>query len=485
MRYDCGAWSSDLRRAALSLAAVLIAGALVAGCHREPADPIARAAANLTTEFRAAYPTEVRSVGTGPEYALIAAPTVLPLLDGRSLAVWAYNGQVPGPILRVRVGERLRVEFTNGLTEDTTVHWHGVRVPNAMDGVPGLTQEPVHPGESFVYEFVPKDAGTFWFHPHLGAPEQIERGLVGVLIVEEREPPPYSQDVVWVLDDWLLGKNGAIDPRFVTPHDLMHDGRWGNVVTVNGRVDTSLAVRPGERIRLRLLNSANGRVFKPDFAGLDAKVIAVDGMTTARPLDPDGFELAPGNRLDLDITIPPDRAGQHVRVVDRFVGDRPNGLGFIRVEGAPVTTPVFPSPAHAYVPKWREALGVPPALRFVLNAERGGPFGIAWTLNGVAATGDHAQHHGGHLPLGRFARVRFENASFRLHPMHTHGMFFKVLARNDVPVDEPYWRDTTLVHAKETVDVGMVPLDAGRWMMHCHILEHAEAGMMTTLDVAP
>ncbi|MEO6027256.1 MAG: multicopper oxidase domain-containing protein, partial [Candidatus Binatia bacterium] len=143
------------------------------------------------------------------------------------------------------------------------------------------------------------------------------------------------------------------------------------------------------------------------------------------------------------------------------------------------------SPAHAYVPEWREGLSVPPTQSFVLNAERGGPFGIAWTLNGVAATGDHAHHHGGHLPLGRFARVRFENASFRLHPMHTHGMFFKVLARNDVPVDEPYWRDTTLVHAKETVDVGMVPLDAGRWMMHCHILEHAEAGMMTTLDVGP
>ncbi|MEO6028276.1 MAG: multicopper oxidase domain-containing protein, partial [Candidatus Binatia bacterium] len=373
-----------MRHAGRTVAALLLAGTIVAACEREPADPVERAAAKLTTEFRAAYPTEVRAVGTGPEYALIAAPTVLPLLDGRSLAVWAYNGQVPGPILRVRVGERLRVKFTNGLAEDTTVHWHGVRVPNAMDGVPGLTQEPVHPGESFVYEFVPKDAGTFWFHPHLGAPEQIERGLVGVLIVEEREPPPYSQDVVWVLDDWLLAKNGAIDPRFVTPHDLMHDGRWGNVVTVNGRVDASLAVRPGERIRLRLLNSANGRVFKPDFTGLDAKVIAVDGMTTARPLDPNGFELAPGNRLDLDITIAPDRAGQQVRVVDRFVADRPNGLGFIRVEGDPVTTPVFPSPAHAYVPEWREGLSVPPTQSFVLNAERGGPFGIAWTLNGVA-----------------------------------------------------------------------------------------------------
>ena len=461
------------------------AAVLVSACRREPADPVARAVAALTGEFRDAYPTDARATGGVRAYDLTAAPATLPLVDGRALAVWAYNGQVPGPILRVTVGERLRVRFTNQLPQETTVHWHGVRLPNAMDGVPGLTQDPVRPGESFTYEFVPKDAGTFWFHPHLRSPEQIERGLFGVLVVDERTPPPWSQDVVWVLDDFLLGKDGAIDPRFVTPHDLMHDGRWGNVVTVNGRVDTSLAARPGERIRLRLLNAANGRVFRPDFAGLDAKVIAVDGMTTARPLDPAGFELAPGNRLDLDVTIPPARAGQQLRVVDRFLADRPIGLAWIRVDGEPVATPAFPSPAAAYVPAWKDALALAPTLSFALNAERGGPYGIAWTLNGVAGTGDHAHHHGGRLPLGRFSRVRFVNESFRLHPMHTHGMFFKVLARNGVPVDEPYWRDTTLVHAKEAVDVGMVPLDAGRWMMHCHILEHAEAGMMTTLDVEP
>jgi FtsP/CotA-like multicopper oxidase with cupredoxin domain len=385
--------------------------------------------------------------------------------------------------LHATVGERMRVRFTNRLPEDTTVHWHGVRVPNAMDGVPGLTQAPIRPGESFVYEFVPKDAGTFWFHPHLRSPEQIERGLFGVLVVDEQDPPPYDQDVVWVLDDWLIGQDGAIDPRFVTPHDLMHDGRWGNVVTVNGRTDASLTARPGERIRLRLLDTANGRVFRPDFTGLDAKVIAVDGLATARPLDPAGFELAPGNRLDLDVTIPHDRAGQQIRVVDRFVTRRPNSLAVIRVEGEPVETPTFASPAHAYVPAWTDALAVEPTQSFTLNAERGGPFGIQWTLNGVAGTGDHAHHQGAALPLGRFARVRFANASYRLHPMHTHGMFFKVLARNGTPVDEPYWRDTTLVHAQETVDVGMVPIDPGRWMMHCHILEHAEAGMMTTFDV--
>ncbi|MCC6764320.1 MAG: multicopper oxidase family protein [Deltaproteobacteria bacterium] len=458
--------------------ALLLLLALLASACR-PSPPVDPAVA----EFGDAYPAEVSERGGVRRYDLVAAPAILPMLDGRRLAVWAYDGQVPGPILHATVGERVRIHFTNRLSEATTVHWHGVRVPHAMDGVPGLTQPPVEPGASFDYEFVPKDAGTFWFHPHLRSPEQVERGLFGVFVVHEVDPPSFSQDVVWVLDDWRLGGDGAIDPAFVTRHDLMHDGRWGNVVTVNGRVNETLVVRPGERIRLRLLNTANGRVFRPDFSGLDARVIAVDGMTTPRPVDPAGFELAPGNRLDLDLTIPADAAGRQFRIVDGFVQGRPNSLGWIRIEGDPVPTPSFPSPARAHVPAWK-AVPNEPTLQFELQAQRGGPYGVAWTLNGEAAT-DHAHHPGSALVLGRFARLRFVNASFRLHPMHTHGMFFKVLARNGAPVDEPWWRDTVLVHAKETVDVGLVPLDAGRWMMHCHVLEHAEAGMMTTLDVAP
>jgi FtsP/CotA-like multicopper oxidase with cupredoxin domain len=471
-----------LRSRALLIAVALLAAC--AACRRAPADP----ATALVHEFRAAYPTEVRERGAVRDYELSAAPAVLPLLDGRPLAVWAYDGQVPGPVLHAVVGERLRVHFTNRLPVDTTVHWHGVRVPNAMDGAPGVTQPPVRPGETFVYEFVPKDAGTFWFHPHLRSSEQVERGLFGVLIVHDREPLPYSRDVVWVLDDWRLGADGAIDPRFNTPHDLMHDGRWGNVVTVNGRQREVLDVRPGERIRLRLLNTANGRVFAPDLSPLSAQVIAVDGMYAARPLPPAGFELAPGNRLDLDVTIPADAAGRELVIVDRFTRQA-LPLASIRVAGAPVPTPDFVSPAAAFVPGWSSALALPPAHTFELQAQRGGPYGITWTLNGAAYAApatdpaDHSQHGSVAFPLGRFLRVRFANASYRLHPMHVHGMFFKVLARNGTPVDEPFWRDTTLVHAQETVDVGLIPLDPGKWMLHCHILEHAESGMMTTVDV--
>lgn len=467
--------------------------ASVHACERVPTDPAERAVYLATKEFRGAYPDDVRQTGGTREYELTAAPTTLPMFDGRPLAVWAYNGQVPGPILHATVGERVRVQFTNHLPVPTTVHWHGVRVPNPMDGVPGITQAPVAPGETFVYEFVPKDAGTFWFHPHLRSSEQIERGLFGVLIVDDPKPLPWSRDIVWVLDDWLLGQDGAIDPRFVTPHDLMHDGRWGNVVTVNGHLRETLEVRPGERLRLRLVNTANGRVFAPDFSVLRAQVIAVDGLYAARPLDPKGFEISPGNRLDLDVTIPADAAGQTLQIVDRFTR-QPFPLAAIHVGGDPVGTPDFASPAQAFVPVWQDALTVPPMHTFELNAQRGGPYGISWTLNGVAYVEppasdaaahpeDHSHHGMVAFPLGKFLHVRFVNQSYRLHPMHVHGMFFRVLARNGTPVDEPYWRDTALVHAQETVDVGLVPIDPGRWMLHCHILEHAESGMMTTVEV--
>ena len=185
------------RRRHSSLACFIAVALLFCGCKpAEPQDPVSKAVRALTSEFAAAYPADVNEAGTVREYELDAAPTRLPMFDGRPLDVWAYNGQVPGPILRAKVGERLRVRFTNHLPSETTVHWHGVRVPNAMDGVPGVTQPPVAPGGSFVYEFVPKDAGTFWFHPHLRSSEQVERGLFGVLIVDEAKPPAYTKDVV-------------------------------------------------------------------------------------------------------------------------------------------------------------------------------------------------------------------------------------------------------------------------------------------------
>lgn len=458
----------------------LILLGLVLSCQRSDPRSVEE---RLRSQFAAAYPKDARPSGRVREFDLVAQPTSLTLLDGHVVDVWAYNGQVPGPTLRVRLGDTVRVRFTNRLPQPTTVHWHGVRVPNGMDGVPHLTQPPVAPGQSFVYEFVPKDAGTFWFHPHVRSSEQVERGLYGVLVVEDATPPPYTRDVVWVVDDWLLDDRGQIFPEFDTPHDLMHDGRWGNVVGVNGHTDETLQVRSGERIRLRLLNSSNGRVYTPDFGGLDARIIAVDGLYLARPIDARGFELAPGNRIDVDLRFS-DSESKRYDIVDRFYAPQPHRLGSIVVDGVSDARVDFPSPASRRVPAWTEGLVAPVAAVFRLNARRGGEHGIEWTINDKAFAGhDHAAAPALTMRAGRFVHLQYVNESFRLHPIHLHGMFFRLLARNGRPVDEPFFRDTVLVHGKETVDIGLVPLDVGDWMMHCHILEHAEAGMMTTLRV--
>lgn len=471
-----------------ALALGLIASALVLAVGLDDGAPgeSDADAARLTREFSGSYDAEARPTGEVVDVEIVAEPVERTMLDGRRLAVWAYNGTVPGPEIRLRLGDTLRARFRNRLPQPTTIHWHGVRVPNAMDGVPYVTQPPVEPGESFTYEFTPKDAGTFWFHPHVRSSEQVERGLYGVLVVEDREPPAFSRDVVWVLDDWLLGADGQIHEQFNTRHDLAHDGRWGNVATVNGAVKPVLAVRPGERLRLRLLNSANGRVFAPDFSGLGGAAIAFDGMYAAEPLPIAGLELAPGNRVDIDLTIPLDAGGRRLTVVDRFTRT-PFPLAVIEVEGDPIVTPSFDSPATAHVPRWHGSNDRPPDARIALNARLGGPYGIEWTLNGEVMRHDAAghQHHDAPYTLrrGRWAKLRFVNESARLHPMHIHGQFFKVLARGGQPVEERHWRDTVLVRPRETIDVGLVPLDLGRWMLHCHILEHAESGMMTLVEV--
>jgi FtsP/CotA-like multicopper oxidase with cupredoxin domain len=465
----------------MRVALVVLATVAALGACRDtsrPASPEDRALA----EFRGSYPEVAAPNGTVRTFDIVAAPTTLPLVDGKQLEVWAYNGQVPGPTIRIKLGETVRVRFTNHLPQDTTIHWHGIRLPNAMDGVPYITQKPVKPGETFVYEFTPKDAGTFWFHPHVRASEQVERGLYGVLVVEDAQPPPYSRDLVWVVDDWLL-KDGAIYPEFNTRHDLAMDGRWGNAITINGRTDTVVKVQPGERLRIRMVNTSNGRVYAPDFGDLDANIIAVDGLYLREPVPARGFELAPGNRIDVDVAFD-QSSSTPFAVTDRFYAQRPNTLARFAVDGPLVETPRFPSPAHAQVPHWTDALDTPIAHTFVLDAQSGGPFGIQWTIDGVAfMSHEHPMPPAATLHRGKFQRLHFTNKSPRIHPIHTHGMFFRLLARDGVPIDEPFFRDTVLVHAHEQIDVGVVPTDAGTWMMHCHILEHAEAGMMTTIDV--
>src|SRR5687768_11555905 len=241
----------------------------------------------------------------------------------RATEVWAYNGTVPGPELRFKQGERLRIEVENALGVDTTVHWHGVRVPNAMDGVPQLTQPPIKAnGGRFSYEFELRDAGTYWYHPHLGSPEQVGRGLYGPLIVDEAVPPAVDRDVVWMLGDWRLDREARIVEDFGNFMDASHAGRIGNTVTVNGAIRENFDVRAGERIRLRLVNAANARIFGLEFRGHDPMVIALDGHPV-EPHRPENGRVVLGPSMRADVLL--DAAGEPGRsyqVVDDFYARR-------------------------------------------------------------------------------------------------------------------------------------------------------------------
>lgn len=257
------------------------------------------------------------------EFRVTAAPARARLIgsDFPSTDVWGYNGAVPGPTLRLKQGELARIVVTNQLTQDTTVHCHGIRLPIGMDGVPGLSQSPIKPGESFTYAFTPPDAGTFWYHPHVNSLEQLGRGLAGVLIVEEAEPVPVDRDVIWMLADWRLRKDGTIAPDFGNRMEAAMAGRTGRTVTLNGTLPVDQSVRAGERIRLRLVNGALARLMALRFEGHRPVIVAIDGQ----PCDPHEPEngrlvLGPAMRIDVIIDMQGEPGGRYAVIDDFYDG---------------------------------------------------------------------------------------------------------------------------------------------------------------------
>jgi FtsP/CotA-like multicopper oxidase with cupredoxin domain len=444
------------------------------------------------------------------EFKLVAAPGVMEIAGNAApkTDVWAYQGTVPGPELRVKQGERLRVLFENRLPEETTVHWHGVRVPNAMDGVPHLTQAPIAPGQSFVYEFACEDAGTFWYHPHARSFEQVERGLAGALIVEEREPIKVDRDVVWMLDDWRLTPEGKISDDFGSRMDASHAGRLGNVVTINGRVPEQFAVRAGERIRMRLINVANARIFSLDFGGHKPMVVALDG----HPIEPHvpsdrRVTLGPGARADivLDCTGKPEQTytifdrfyeRQQYRLIDLVYGEAAlRGAPFgdvARLAPNPVAEPALDNAVRHMIEFGGGMMD--PKMRRMAQGERMGMMhdmrermqrGSMWSINGVfIPPGEHAHEPFLKLDRGKSYVFDMQNDTAWWHPMHLHGHVFRVLSRNGDPAPRREWLDTVLMAPGERVEIAFVADNPGDWMFHCHILEHMQAGMMGTIRVA-
>ena len=388
------------------------------------------------------------------------------------------------------------------------MHWHGLRVPNAMDGVPYLTQAPIAPGESFTYEFDAIDAGTYWYHPHMRSFEQIGRGLYGALVIEEANPPRVDRELVWVLDDWRLTENMAIADGFGTGMDMSHAGRLGNTFTINGRAPEPQVVRSGERIRLRLINTANARILALDFGALVPQVIALDGQPVA-PHAPAGLGwvlIGPAMRVDLilDTTGVP---GDRVAITDRFFAQQNAPLVDViysedRLRDAPPDWPMALAPNPLPEPNLERARrhevtftggmmgGM--AMREMGITNEGGTSGgdmagmmrgdNIWFVNGVAANSFVLDPI---LTLERDAShvITMTNATAFYHPIHLHGHSFRVISRDGQPTEYREWQDTVLMAPKERVEIAFVADNPGDWMFHCHIAEHMASGMMGVIRV--
>lgn len=429
--------------------------------------------------------------------ALKPAPGMAPIMGAGqpATAVLAYNGTVSGPVLRLSQGKPFQANVVNGLDQGTTVHWHGIRLPNNMDGVPGLTQAAIVPGAAFYYTFTPPDAGTFWYHPHDHTGHQMGRGMAGALIVEEPKPPGFDRDVLWVLQDWELLPDNQIVNGFDNEMEGMMAGRIGTTVTINGTIPTPVSIRAGERVRLRLVNACLARFMALRFAGHRVVVMALDGQPVVQPFEPDGglTVIAPAQRVDLLLEATGD-PGSKYPVTDEFYGNEESyKLVDVAYTGEPKRTlsprPIILPPNPVPKPNLTNPV------RHQLTIVGGGMSGMGMMADGNSATpqiwgikGPDGLNQGMTpiltLPLGRTAVITLTNSTHWWHPMHLHGYSFYVLSRNGVAERYPHVRDTVILRPKDTVEIAFVADNPGNWMFHCHVIAHQHFGLMTVIRVA-
>lgn len=412
-------------------------------------------------------------------------------------SIWGFGGTMPGTEIRVQKGERVQLKLENDLPQPTSVHWHGIRIDNAMDGVSGLTQSAVPTGATFDYDFVTPDAGTYWYHAHNRSFEQVARGLYGALIVEEPDALDIDREEVLILDDWLIDPDtGQIEGEFEAAHERSHAGRVGNFIATNGIPNLALNAKKNERLRLRIINAANARLFELRLQGLEGWTVALDGMPLSVPKAIDGsIVLGPAQRVDLIVDVVAD-AGETANLIRIDRQEAFSQVAF-EVDGqASLTRRQAPAPLP---PNDYEMVDLANARTINLHMEGGAMGGLRsasyngekqsfrqlvqagqfWAFNGAVGGMDGA-------PLGELARgesVRlsiFNDTSFP-HAMHLHGMHFHEVAEDGSlgPL-----RDTTLIFGGEKRDIAFVADNPGDWLFHCHMLSHAASGMMAWMKVA-
>jgi len=470
-----------------------------------------------------------QSAGSGVrEIQLEARAVNWELAPGRVVKAMAYNGRIPGPEIRVKEGERIRVLLKNGLAEPTTIHWHGVDVPAPMDGVPGVSQNPVQPGETFIYEFDARPAGTRWYHTHFEEHRQLDLGLYAPLIIEPTRPDPFpfDRDHTLVLDDWATGTGnplpstregtaggrGGMGGMMGSMGGMMSGGMGGmggmmgrggmggmmggghtpayDVMTINGKAYPAtepIKVRKGERVRLRLINASADHTHVIRLAGHRLQVTHTDGNPLTQPVDVDAVPIAPSERYDLLFVA--DQPGAWLLYCAEAGHPGAGEQVLVVYEGHEGRTPAAPVEGVSGLHLWQYGLGrgrdvVPRAwgqertFELILS---GGMMGSdAWTINGK----QYPRTDPLRVRKGDRVRVRLENHSMEAHPMHLHGQSFRVLAVGGARYREPIVKDSVDVDAH----MGAIVLEftahnPGDWFFHCHKPMHMDGGMITLVKI--
>ena len=394
---------------------------------------------------------------------------ILPDESDATTRSFGFNGGVPGPEIRARQGQPIEVLLRNHLEEGTAVHWHGVRLQNKMDGVPILTQDIVDPNKTHAYRFTPPDAGTFWYHSHYLSHEQVARGLMGPFIVQEDSPPDTDHDITAILADWQLDQDGQLAETFGDMHDLAHAGRMGNFARA---FLPNISLKKGQRIRLRLINAATDRIFSLNLAGLNGKIVALDGMPLPTPRDYDILPLAPAQRVDVIADV--------VERLEIATATRGGLYPLGQIEARGETTPRI-DPIPALLPNDLPRPG--DVTQDLVLTMQGGAMGgrhggdNIWAFNNLS---DLQSSPFGRFQRGETARIRLVNDTSFPHAMHLHGHHFYEVEKDGRLGD---LRDTSLIAARATRDILCVFDNPGKWMLHCHMLSHQVGGMKTWVEV--
>ena len=436
--------------------------------------------------------------GTVRSYTLTAAAATLELKPGLTVHAWTFNGTSPGPELVATVGDLLQVRLRNRLAVGTTIHWHGIDLPNGQDGVAGITQDAVPPGATAVYSFRVMQPGTYWYHSHEEGSVQQDRGLYGALLVLPRGRPPVGIDRTLVYDEWPLGLEAARPP-------LQADITMRSYVTttVNGRTGaavTPIPTTPGEAVRLRLVNA--GYLVHYVQSPIPVIIAALDGHELkGSPEITSAIPLGPAERVDLVFTAPAQPFA--LRLVGSFPPDQDAAqpIGPAGAAGPAIPPPtghrvldllgLVARPAVAADDPWPDGSAASRSFTMTLSeAPARAGLAVMGAMPGMAAIdGVSYRIDGKTFPSTPVLRVRrgdlveitFGNQGMDQHWIHVHGHFFRVLLGDGAPLPGHLLKDTVSILPGHSVTIAFRADNPGWWMLHCHQLLHAAGGMMALL----